>query len=351
MPLAKTGRPLTVLTLMLGVALGVGCKKDKAVTPQRPTARPAAQGQPGKFYRVAIIAKSATPAFFAARTGAQDAAKALSAKLGIDIELDWLTPPREDAQAQAQRIAQAVNEGANAVLLSSADASTLTNAVNDAVAHGVPVMTFDSDVPQSKRFAFYGIDDFALGSEVMAELAKLLNGQGQIAILAGNRKAPDLQRRLAGAQQAAEKLPGIKVVATVFQPETSQDAAAELARATKANPGIRGWAVLGTWPICTKTLLADLDPNQVKVVAVNALPPELTCVQKGLAPVLFAQPVYLWGKVGVETIIDKIHLKRDVPTIIHMDRTRITKDNLGPWARQLKTWGFTDVAEEHLKLP
>ena len=26
-------------------------------------------------------------------------------------------------------------------------------------ARGVQVMTFDSDAPQSKRFAFYGVDD------------------------------------------------------------------------------------------------------------------------------------------------------------------------------------------------
>ena len=60
---------------------------------------------------------------------------------------------------QAQRIAQAVNEGADAILLSCSDAGKVTGAINDAVERGVPVMTFDSDAPQSKRFAFYGVDD------------------------------------------------------------------------------------------------------------------------------------------------------------------------------------------------
>ena len=39
-----------------------------------------------------------------------------------------------------------------------------------AVDRGVPVMTFDSDVPNSKRFSFYGGDDVAMGRQVMAEL-------------------------------------------------------------------------------------------------------------------------------------------------------------------------------------
>ena len=60
---------------------------------------------------------------------------------------------------QAQRIQQAVNDGADAILISCSDAGKVTGAINDAVARGVPVMTFDSDAPQSKRFAYYGVDD------------------------------------------------------------------------------------------------------------------------------------------------------------------------------------------------
>ena len=82
----------------------------------------------------------------------------------------------------------------------------------------------------------------------------------------------------------------------------------------------------------------------------DALPAQLPYVDKGLAPVLLAQPTYLWGNVGVETIVKKVHLKQDVPARIPMELVRVSKDNLGAWARQLKDWGFTDVPEEYLKL-
>src|SRR5882762_208044 len=113
--------------------------------------------QAKKTIKIALIAKSSTnPVFLSARTGAEAAAKELSAKHNIDIVIDWRTPPAEDGQVQAQRIAQAVNEGDDAIVVSCSDASKLTGAINDAAARGVPVMTFDSDAPQSKRFAFYG---------------------------------------------------------------------------------------------------------------------------------------------------------------------------------------------------
>jgi ribose transport system substrate-binding protein len=304
-----------------------------------------------KHFKIAMIAKSSTnPVFLSARSGAEAAARNLSSEHGLAIEIAWLTPPQEDGQVQAQRIAQAVNEGANAILLSSSDAGKVTGAVNDAVARGVPVMTFDSDVPDSQRFSFYGVDDLDTGHKVMAELAALLGGKGKVAILAGNQNAPNLRRRVDALKEEAAKHPGLEIVGVFNHIETPQDAAAEVVRVGNAYPGIQGWAMVGGWPLFTKTLLSDLDPEKLKIVAVDALPAQLPYVEKGLAPVLLAQPIYRWGQVGVETIIKKVHLEQDVPARIPVELVRVSRDNLGTWARQLKEWGFTDVPEQYLAL-
>ncbi len=308
--------------------------------------------QAKKTIKIALIAKSSTnPVFLSARTGAEAAAKELSAKYNIDIVIDWRTPPTEDAQVQAQRIAEAVNEGDDAIVVSCSDAAKLNGAINDAVARGVPVMTFDSDAPQSKRFAFYGVDDVASGEQVMSELAKQLGGKGKVAILAGNQNAPNLRKRADGVRKEAKKYPGITIVDTFYHIETPQDAAAEVVRVMNAYPDINGWAMIGGWPLFTKSLLTDLDPAKVKVVAVDCLPAELPYIEKGIAPVLLAQPTYMWGHVSVEKVIDKVFLKKDVPSITRMELVRVSKENLGTWARQLKEWGFTDVPDEYLKLP
>jgi ribose transport system substrate-binding protein len=312
-----------------------------------PAGAPASRG-----LRIAMIAKSSTnPVFLSARTGAEAAAKELSEKHGVPVEIVWLTPPAEDGQVQAQRITQAVNEGASAILISCSDAGKVNGAINDAVARGVQVMTFDSDAPESQRFAFYGVDDFKTGETVMHELAKQMGGKGSIAILAGNQNAPNLRRRVEGVKQAATQYPGMTVVGTFYHIETPQDAAAEVVRAQNAYPQIQGWAMIGGWPLFTQTLLTDLDPAKTKVVAVDALPAELAYVEKGLAPVLLAQPTYLWGHVSVQRIFEKVHLKQDVPEVIPMELVRVSKENLGTWARQLRDWGFTDVPEAYLKLP
>ena len=306
----------------------------------------------GKSFHIAMIAKSSTnPVFLSARTGAEAAAAELSRSMGIDIKIDWLTPPTEDGQVQAQRVAQAVNDGANAILISASDVGKITGAINDAVDRDVPVMMFDSDAPGSKRFAFYGGDDMAIGQQVMAELATQMGGKGTVAILAGNQNAPNLQKRVEGVKEEAKKYPGIKILGVFNHIETPQEAAAEVIRAQNANHEIQGWAMIGGWPLFTGALLTELDPAKVRIVAVDALPPELPYVEKGLATVLLAQPTYLWGDVSVRTIMDHVYLKKPVPDRIEMKLVRVSKDNLGEWARQLKAWGFDGIDPKYLALP
>jgi ribose transport system substrate-binding protein len=324
-----------------------GC--GAAEQPGSPATTPAPARPPG--VKIAMIAKSATnPVFVSARRGAETAAKELSQKHGVPIEIVWMTPENEDGQLQAVAVAQAVTDRASAILISCSDPAKTTGAINDAVDRGVAVMTFDSDAAESKRFAFYGVDDEKLGQTVMRELAAQLRKKGSVAILAGNADAPNLRKRVDGVKKEAALNPGIRIVGTFNHPETARDAATEVVSAQQANPQIQGWAMIGGWALFTPRLMKELDPQKVKIVAVNALPAQLPFVEKGLAPVLLALPTYNWGYVSVQRIVDKVHLKQDVPEIIPMEVVRVTKDNLGTWARQLKEWGFT-VPDTYVKMP
>jgi ribose transport system substrate-binding protein len=152
-----------------------------------------------------------------------------------------------------------------------------------------------------------------------------------------------------GVREEAAKYPGIRIVNSFNHIETPQDAAAEVVRVNNAYPEITGWAFIGGWPLFTQTLLTDINPARMKVVSVDALPAELQYVEKGIVPVLLAQPVYNWGYVGVKTIVDKIHFGKTVPEKMEMPLVRVTKDNLGEWAKQLVAWGFTDVPAKYLQ--
>ena len=295
--------------------------------------------QTKKSYTIGLVAKSqGNPVFQAARVGANDAAKELGAKHGVQIKIDWRTPNEEDAQKQAEAIEQLVLAGADGIAVSCSDANKLTDAINSAVKSGVPVATFDSDAPASKRFVTFGVDDVKCGEQVMHELAKIMDGKGIVAILAGNQNAPNLQKRVQGVKHAARKYPGIKIRDTYYHRETPQDAAARVEQVMQANPDITGWAMIGGWALFTENAL-KWPPGSVKCVSVDALPPELAYLRSGHVQLLLAQQVYEWGHRSVEHLVNKIHLKKN-PSVLHdvSPLVPVTKQNVDEFEKNWQKW-------------
>lgn len=292
---------------------------------------------------IGFVAKSQSNAVFqAAHAGARDAGKELSSKLGKDIEIDIKTPTDEDPQAQAEAIGALVREGAKGIAVSCSDGATLKQPIDDAVAKGVVVVCFDSDSKASKRMCYYGTDDGQCGTQVMAELAKAMNDEGTVAILAGNQSAPNLQARVAGVREELKKHPKMKELKDgqgVFYHEEKPEKAAEtVVNAQNANPQITGWAMVGGWPL----FAADALPwkkDAVKCVSVDALPPELSYLKTGQVEVLLAQDCYSWGHKSVELLIDKIVGGKSPDSDRIIDPlAKVTAANADEWAQKWKTW-------------
>ena len=285
-----------------------------------------ALAQGTKSYRFGLIAKSQGNAVFqVARVGAEDAARELGARHGVTIRIDWRTPNEEDAQKQAEAIEQLVLAGADGIAVSCSDANKVTDAINKAVGDGVPVVTFDSDAPASKRLVCHGVDDGLCGEQVMSELARVLGGKGTIAILAGNQNAPNLQKRVAGVRKEAKKHPGVVIRDTYYHRETPQDAAARIEQVFQANPDITGWALIGGWPLFTENAL-KWQPGAVQCVS-------------GHVQVLLAQQCHAWGYRSVEHLFNKVHLRknpdspRDVSPLVRVDRS-----NVEAYAKNWEKW-------------
>lgn len=292
-----------------------------------------------KSYTIGLVAKSiSNPVFIAAKTGAEDAAKEIGTKMGVTINIEWRTPVNEDAQKQSENITQLAASGADGIAVSASDAKLLKTAIDAAVDKGIPVVTFDSDVPASKRMAYYGTDDFNCGKQLASELAKAMGNKGVVAILAGNQNAPNLQARVRGVKEELATHKDITVIDTYYHPETPQDAVAKVESVQAANPQITGWAMVGGWPLFTEKAL-DKIAGKAKVVAVDALPAQLAYVKSGQVEVLLGQKVYEWGYESVRMLMDKM-ANGKVPSekIIKAELVPVTKANAEEYGKNWDKW-------------
>ncbi len=338
----KSNNITKLSALLLSVILGIsGCNNPNVKSDGNKNI---------KTIKITMIAKSAAnPVFLSAKTGALKTAEALDQKYSkLKAVIDWRTPEYESASEQAEIIRAAVRNGTNAIIVSCSDEDTLTSAINYAVDNGVEVMTFDSDAPKSKRFAFYGPDDFEIGKTLINELAKLIGGKGKIAILGGNKMANNLQQRVKGIIQGASDYPNIEIIGTYFHTETEEEAIAVISEVMKLNPDLKGWAMVGSWAFFGERLKNIIEPGKVKIVTVDALPIQLEYIEKNYVQVLLGQPTFTWGEISVQTVIDKIYFKKPVKEIIRLKTIPVTIENLGGWSRQLRAWGYNNIPDKYL---
>jgi len=326
--------PTTIFTLA-GMSL-IGCSKSA-----ESGSGSSATSSSETIYTIAVIAKSnSNPPFQAAKTGAIDAGKRLSAEMeGVTIQVDWQTPPQEDAQLQAQYVEQLVASGVDGIAISVTDANTLNGVLKDAVSKGVVVVTFDSDAPDSGRMAYYGVDDKEAGKEVMRQLAIQLDGKGVVAVLTGNPAATNLSARVDGVAEEAGNYEGISIKQVYsFTPETATEAVAKMQQVQTANPDITGWALVGGWPLYTDNALDGIYEH-AKIVSMDPLPLPLEYAMKGQVQVLVGQPYYGWGEKSVEMIIDKLHFDRSPETeLVYADFDIVTIENAEEYAKQWDKW-------------
>jgi ribose transport system substrate-binding protein len=296
--------------------------------------------KPAKTITLGMIAKSQdNDVFQAAHKGARDAAVELGAKYGVKIDVKILTPAKEDPQKQADAVMQLASQGVDGIAVSCSDAKILQTAIDKAVDMGVPVMCFDSDSAASKRFAYYGTDDAACGKLLAQELAKAMGDKGNIAILAGNETAPNLQARAKAVKdEIAGNHPQMKVIGTFYHKENSEEAAATVQRETTAHPEIQGWAFIGGWPLFTRDAL-KWPAGQIKCVSVDGLPAMFGYLKDGHVDELLAQDCYGWGAKSVAILMEKIINKKEPSPLKVIDPlTPVTTKNVDEFAKKWQVW-------------
>jgi ribose transport system substrate-binding protein len=259
-------------------------------------------GQPAgpKQLRFVLIPKGLDiPVFNYANLGAQREAKALG-----NVEVIYRGPDRADELKQKEVLESFINQKVDGIAISVVNAEFLTSTIDKAVESGIPVITWDSDAPNSKRLAFYGVDDFKSGQIMGEETGKLLGGRGTVAVLT-SLGANNLQRRLDGARDALTKYPGIKIVETYDIKEDSVRCAELIATGTNRYPDLGAWISVGGWPVFTANAVAPV-PAKTKFVSFDTVEAAIALLRAGKVQVLLGQKYFGWGSEPIRMLHDLV---------------------------------------------
>jgi ribose transport system substrate-binding protein len=276
------------------------------------------------------------PVFQVAWQGAQGAAKDFG-----QIEVQRFAPVKSDAVEQSQIIESLIEKKVDGIAVSVNDADALTESINKAVDAGIPVVTFDSDAPRSKRIAYYGTANAPSGRIMADYLVKRMGTSGKIGILMGTPGAPNLEERKSGILDVLMAYPEIKVVATEYCYDDVNKGVSVMEAAMEAHPDLKGWVLPGAWALFTPPPgpFGSKKPGELTVISIDALPEELEYVRQGYVQVLLGQKLWGWGYESIRMLKD-IKQGKKVGGVIDSGVDVVTKENVEEYAQKWKTGKF-----------
>ncbi len=127
------------------------------------------------------------------------------------VTAETVGPEDDDVAGEVDAFQKAAASKPAGILVSVVDANRMRPAIDAAMRAGVPVITIDSDAPESSRLYFIGTNNFEAGKLGGQKLAALLNGKGNVVVYSFPAQ-PNLADRLKGYLDALSNHPGIKVV-------------------------------------------------------------------------------------------------------------------------------------------
>ena len=229
------------------------------------------------------------PVFDYARKGAERAAKALG-----NVEVIWRGPETGDQLKQKEILESFITQRVDGIAISCLNGDFLTETINRAMDAGIPVVTWDADAPNSKRIAFYGVDDKEGGRIMGEEAVKLLNGKGTVALMT-SVGATNLQRRLDGVLEVLAKHPGIRIIETFDVKEDTVKAAELIATGTNRYPNLGAWISVGGWPVFTRNALMPV-PKTTYVISFDTIEPAPQLLKEGRVQILDRSEVLRLGR-------------------------------------------------------
>src|SRR5262249_22594406 len=168
------------------LALSPGCSSSPETRPHK------------EKLKVAFITNTASDFWKVAQKGCEKADAELA-----DVDVNFQMAYGGTAIEQDRYINEALQRGTDAIAISPVDPVAAKKAINNA-AKRVPVITQDSDSPESDRVLYLGADNRAAGREAGELMKQALPQGGQIMVFVGKREVLNAKERFEGLKDALQ---------------------------------------------------------------------------------------------------------------------------------------------------
>jgi ribose transport system substrate-binding protein len=228
------------------------------------------------------------------------------AQLGVKTMV--VGPPAGDLPAMINAFEQTIATQPAGIMVIGWDDS-LISLVDKAMDAGIPVITWDADLPESSRIAHVGTNWDELGIKLAQNLAEEVGYKGKVGRL-GVVGTPHIDGAMKSfADWMAENAPDIEVLPVQDDKGSIEVGMKATAALISRNPDIAGIAGFDSNSgdgICTAVREAGMS-GKIKVAMNDILPAHLQFLKDGVAQYVLGQKRNIFGPIGLQLLFDINH--------------------------------------------
>lgn len=249
-------------------------------------------------------------------------AKEAEAHYGVYVE--YTGPQNSNPEEQVRLFEMAIAKKVDGIIVQALNEEMFTPLIDQAIDHGIPVITIDTDEPNSSRIAYVGTDNYRSGQLAGQALIEDLAGEISIGIISSSFASSHQLQRVQGFIDVVEQYENVEVVA-MEESNNSRIGAAEKADLLLGEyPEITafyGTSALDGLGIASS--LSTLGREDIYIIAFDSLDESLDLLNQGKIDVIISQEPYEMGFRSVCVMLDIINGK--VVDDLYHTNTRIIR--------------------------
>ena len=199
-----------------------------------------------------------------------------------------------------------VEEGIDAIALFSIDSEEIREKINRIVAKGIPVVTYNSDIINSKRMCFVGQDHYKGGITASDLMTKILSDSGDVLIITSLVTLDCHRERIAGFQAGLDKYKSKIKIIDIRENQDKEGLAYEYTvDIVDKYPNIRGIYITGGGAMGVGKALKRLGKEKkIKVICHDLVDSTTKLVKEGIIDFTIGQDPFFQGYQAIKILFE-----------------------------------------------
>jgi LacI family transcriptional regulator len=233
----------------------------------------------------------------------------------VGMETQWVVPRSWDATSQIAVMEELIARRVDGIALAPVDPDTLSKIIDKAVDSGIPVITFNTDAPESQRMCFVGQDSLTAGRVAGALMGEFLNREGKVAIITGFHRTLGHRQRLQGFKEQMQKyFPHIEIIGIYENHDKPKEAYNISQKALKSCSDLGGIYVTAGGPFGAGYAVKDAGKGGIiKLICFDLLKETIQLIREGIVQASIQQDPFFQGYEPVRILHNYLLTNRKPP--------------------------------------